>query len=177
MAREYYSSVHSVDRNVGRLMNVLNELKNELITRGASISVAESLTGGLVQNAIVELSGSSSFFEGGITAYSLDQKHKFLGIEYTHAQSVNCVSSIVAEEMAKGVCDMFGTNVGISTTGYSEPMLDKGVNYPFAYVAVCIYGVLSVKKIDAVGMPRNEARAFICNKAIEFCLEQLKKSE
>lgn len=29
MAREYYSSVHSVDRNVGRLLNVLNELNLE----------------------------------------------------------------------------------------------------------------------------------------------------
>ena len=158
-------------------IDVLDELKNELTARGASISVAESITGGLVQNAIVELSGSSTFFEGGITVYSLDQKHKLLGIEYNHAQSVNCVSSIVAEEMVRGVCEMFGTNVGISTTGYSEPMLDKGVDYPFAYIAVCVDDVLSVKKINAVGMRRNEARSFICNKAIELCLEQLKKSE
>lgn len=158
-------------------INVLEELKSELVARGVFISVAESITGGLVQNAIVELSGASTFFEGGVTAYSLAQKHKLLGINYTHAQTVNCVSSTVAEEMASGVCDMFGTNVGISTTGYSEPMFDKGVDYPFAYVAVCINSVLSVKKIDAVGMTRNEVRSFICNKAIELCLEQLKKTE
>lgn len=158
-------------------MNVLAELKYELTAREAFISVAESLTGGLVQNAIVELSGSSTFFEGGVTVYSIDQKHKLLGVEYSHALAVNCVSSTVAEEMVRGVCDLFGTNVGISTTGYSEPMHDKGVEYPFAYVAVCIDGVLSVEKVEAIGMRRNEARVYICNRAIELCLERLKTAE
>jgi nicotinamide-nucleotide amidase len=38
--------------------------------------------------------------------------------------------------MARGVCELFGTEVGAATTGYAEPSAAQGVVHPFAWWAV-----------------------------------------
>jgi len=83
--------------------------------------VAESLTCGRVQARIGQISGASEFFLGGITTYSLDQKVRHLGVDRAGASAVNSVSAAVAEQMARGVCALFGSELGLATTGYAEP--------------------------------------------------------
>jgi len=46
---------------------------------------------------------------------------------------VNSVSSRVAEQMASGACRLFGSDVGVATTGYAEPYPDRMVEVPFAW--------------------------------------------
>jgi nicotinamide-nucleotide amidase len=52
------------------------------------------------------------------------------------ARRVNSVSAAVAEEMARGVCGLFGSDLGVATTGYAEPSPDDGVASPFAFWAL-----------------------------------------
>ncbi|KAJ3049440.1 hypothetical protein HK097_009563 [Rhizophlyctis rosea] len=85
-----------------------------------TLSIAESLTGGLLSSSFVSQSGASKYFLGSITAYTLDSKVKLLNIDATHAREVDCVSPLVARQMAKGVTEAFGSRVGIATTGYAE---------------------------------------------------------
>lgn len=101
-----------------------------------TLAVAESLTAGHVQARVAAVSGASNFFLGGVTAYSLEQKVKLLGVDRTEAKKVNCVSARVAEEMALGACALFGADVGVATTGYAEPSQADGVTVPFAWWAV-----------------------------------------
>ncbi|MEO6873718.1 MAG: CinA family protein [Opitutaceae bacterium] len=96
-----------------------------------TLAVAESLTCGHVQACIGAISGASGFFLGGLTAYSLDQKVKHLGVDRAMAAPVNSVAAIVAEQMAIGVCKLFGSELGLATTGYAEPAV--GVTVPFAW--------------------------------------------
>jgi nicotinamide-nucleotide amidase len=114
---------------------VLTELK-ELMLRPQrrTLAVAESLTCGRVQARIGQISGASEFFLGGLTAYSLDQKVRHLGVDRTEAAAVNSVSAAVAEQMARGVCALFGSEFGLATTGYAEPA--AGVAQPFAWWAL-----------------------------------------
>lgn len=100
------------------------------------LAVAESLTGGCIQAAITAVSGASGFFLGGITAYSVDQKVKILGVKRTTAAPVNGVSAEVAAQMAGGVARLFGADVAVATTGYAEPAATQGVDEPFAYWAI-----------------------------------------
>lgn len=93
-----------------------------------SLSVAESASGGHLAALLTSVSGSSTYFRGGVVAYCLDAKVDVLGVDGTHAASVNCVSAQVAKEMATGVRKLFGTDVGVSITGYAEPDED-GVRY------------------------------------------------
>ncbi len=113
----------------------MTELK-ELMLQPArrTLAVAESLTCGRVQARIGAISGASEFFLGGITAYTLDQKVKHLGVDRAVAAPVNSVAAAVAEQMARGVCALFGSELGLATTGYAEPA--PGVPAPFAFWAL-----------------------------------------
>ncbi len=99
-----------------------------------TLAVAESLTCGQVQARIGAISGASEFFLGGITAYSLDLKVKHLGVDRAAAAPVKSVSAAVAEQMARGVCALFGSELGLATTGYAEA--SAGVPVPFAFWAL-----------------------------------------
>ena len=101
-----------------------------------TLAVAESITCGRVQARVGKISGASEFFLGGITAYSLAQKVKLLGVDRRAAKRVNSVSAGIAEQMARGVCQLFGSDLGVATTGYAEPSPTDGVAVPFAWWAV-----------------------------------------
>lgn len=101
-----------------------------------TLAAAESLTCGHVQAKVGEIPGASEFFLGGLTAYSLDQKVRHLGVRRAAAKRVQCVSAGVAEEMARGACALFGSDLGVATTGYAEPSLADGVKDPFAWWAL-----------------------------------------
>jgi nicotinamide-nucleotide amidase len=101
-----------------------------------TLAAAESLTCGHVQAKVGEISGASDFFLGGITAYSLEQKVRHLRVKRAAAERVNCVSEQVAEEMARGASKLFGSDLGVATTGYAEPSAEDGVRDPFAWWAL-----------------------------------------
>lgn len=101
-----------------------------------TLCCAESLTAGQVQAALCAESGASQFFQGGLTAYETAIKVKLLGVDATHARSVNAVSAQVATEMAFGACRLFGAVWGMATTGYAEPAPARGIAVPYAYIAI-----------------------------------------
>jgi len=101
-----------------------------------TLAIAESLTAGGLQLRVGRISGASQFFLGGITAYNLKQKVRHLGVDCTMAAAVDCVSAAVAEQMAQGVCGLFGADIGLATTGYAEPNPEKEVAEPFGWWAL-----------------------------------------
>lgn len=100
------------------------------------LAVAESLTAGNVQARIGAIPGASTFFSGGLTAYTLAQKVNLLGVDRAEAAACDCVSETVARQMARGVADRFAVEVAVATTGYAEAAPAAGVNVPFAWWAV-----------------------------------------
>ena len=119
-------------------MTTAAELKKLILRRPAlTLAVAESLTAGHVQARIAAVSGASDYFLGGVTAYTLEQKVKLLGVNRAHARSVDCVSQRVAVEMAVGAAQLFGADLAIATTGYAESAPKKKVRTPQAWWALC----------------------------------------
>jgi nicotinamide-nucleotide amidase len=119
-------------------MSTAAELKKLILRKPAlTLAVAESLTAGQMQARIAAVSGASDYFLGGVTAYSLAQKVKLLGVNRTHARSVDCVSQRVAVEMAAGACQLFGADLAVATTGYAEPAPKQRVRTPHAWWALC----------------------------------------
>ena len=101
----------------------MKTLKNLLLRKPKlTLAVAESLTCGRLQALIGEISGASEYFLGGITAYTLEQKVRHLGVDRATAKRVNSVSATVAEQMARGVGEMFGSHLGLATTGYGSSL-------------------------------------------------------
>lgn len=99
---------------------MIDEIQKLLIHENLRICVAESVTGGNLQNELTNISGSSMYFDGGVTAYTLEQKVKLLNVDKYRAEMVNSVSIYVANQMAIGACEMFGSDISIAVTGYSE---------------------------------------------------------
>lgn len=92
-----------------------------LLDRGLTIAVAESCTGGHVCHQITNVSGSSRYMSGGIIAYSNRIKIEILRVAPELLETEGAVSERVAREMAEGVRERLGANIGISTTGIAGP--------------------------------------------------------
>ena len=96
----------------------MQEWKNKL--RGKTISTAESCTGGRIASAITAISGSSSYFQGGLVAYQNEIKERQLGVPHDMIEKYDVVSQPVVEAMVKGACKLFGTDYALASTGYAE---------------------------------------------------------
>lgn len=101
---------------------------------GFTIAAAESLTAGNVQASLAAVSGASTFFRGGVTAYTAEMKAKLFGFALGALKQCDCVSPQIAKGMAQGAQRMFGADIGVATTGYAD-----GDN-PYAFVAIATPG-------------------------------------
>jgi nicotinamide-nucleotide amidase len=118
-------------------MDIGTELKNLMLAPPRlTLAVAESVTCGLLQARIGAISGASQFFAGGITAYTIAQKVRHLGVDRVNAEQVNAVSEEIAGQMARGACAFFGSDIAVATTGYAEPAPAFGVQHPHAFWAL-----------------------------------------
>ena len=147
----------------------MNELKELMLMKPAlTLSVAESLTCGRVQARIGEVSGASGFFLGGITAYTLETKVHHLGVERAAARRVNSVSAAIAEKMAAGACELFGSDVGVATTGFAEPSRQDRVVDPFAWWAIAHrkrgkFIALKSGRVECPGASRTDTQMMVAD--------------
>jgi len=114
----------------------IEKIKEKLIERNEKLSIAESVTAGFLQAAMASAEFALKFFEGGITTYNINQKVKHLKVDKNNAEECNCVSEQTANEMASGVCALFGTDWGIAVTGYSTSVPESNFKL-FAYFSIC----------------------------------------
>jgi nicotinamide-nucleotide amidase len=97
------------------------DLHRALHTRGATIAVAESLTGGLLGAALTDLAGSSATFRGGVIAYATDLKSSVLDVDPALLRRHGAVHPEVAVAMARGAASRLGATFGLATTGVAGP--------------------------------------------------------
>lgn len=96
-------------------------VRTRLLQKQATVSVAESCTGGMLGAALTDVPGSSAWFEGGVITYSNTAKIRDLGVLESALLENGAVSSQVAEQMAAGVRQRFGTTYGLGVTGVAGP--------------------------------------------------------
>jgi PncC family amidohydrolase len=87
----------------------------------ATISAAESCSGGGIASAITAISGSSAYFLGSIVAYANEAKRDVLGVPDSILESRGAVSPECAVAMAEGSRARFGSDIAVSTTGIAGP--------------------------------------------------------
>jgi nicotinamide-nucleotide amidase len=100
----------------------LEEVVGEILaSRGETLALAESCTGGLIAHRLTNVPGSSRYLLAGVVAYSNPSKTSFLGVPETLLKAHGAVSEEVARAMAAGVRAATGASVGLSTTGIAGP--------------------------------------------------------
>ena len=101
---------------------MLAEEVGELLkSKGLTIALAESCTGGKLGDMITEVSGSSDYFLGVIVSYSNQAKIELLGVDKGTLDSKGAVSEEVALQMADGARKKLHADIGVGITGIAGP--------------------------------------------------------
>ena len=97
------------------------EIGNLLRQKGLTLGAVESATGGLISHLITNVSGSSDYYKGSITAYSNEIKIKVVGVKADTINKYGAVSHQVAEEMAEGGRRVLASDICLADTGIAGP--------------------------------------------------------
>ena len=92
-----------------------------LISQNASLSTAESCTGGFVAHKITSVPGASRYFKGSVVAYDNDIKMNTLGVSMDVLLEHGAVSEQTVTAMAEGIRKLMHTTYGIATSGIAGP--------------------------------------------------------
>jgi len=139
-----------------------------LLENHLTLSVAESLTGGMISHKITSVSGSSRYYKGGITSYSIEIKEKILGVSDKTIQEKTVVSEEVAAEMCRNCARLFNTDIALSTTGVAGPNSDEFQNpVGLAFIGLFYRGEVCVEKYFFPDLSRKEIIEVISDKALE----------
>lgn len=148
--------------------------------QGLKIAVAESLTGGLVADAFVSVSGASDVFLGSLVTYQDQLKSNLAGVSPALIASQTAVDAEVSAQMAGGVRSKLATAMGIdeqqvvsvSTTGVAGPEPLSGIPVGTVFIATATSSGITVYQHLLTG-DRAQIRTQSCALALEQLWEQL----
>ncbi|GEN79291.1 CinA family protein [Actinotalea fermentans] len=132
------------------------EVVRLLTAAGQTLAVAESLTGGAVASAIVDVPGASAVLRGGVVAYATDLKAELLGVPQDLLDAHGAVHPQVAGAMASGVRARLGATWGAATTGVAGPDPQDGRPPGEYHVAVAGPRGVLVRSFAPTGTPTRE---------------------
>jgi nicotinamide-nucleotide amidase len=143
-----------------------------LLAHGATIAVAESLTGGLLGAELTSVAGSSATFLGGITAYATAAKTSVLGVNGDLLAQHGAVHPDVAAAMAHGVRARFGSTYAVALTGVAGPDPQDGQPPGTVYVAFVGAGPERLLALTLSGS-RKEVRRGAVRAALALVVQEL----
>jgi PncC family amidohydrolase len=144
---------------------------NVLNSRGLTVAVAESCTGGLLGAALTAVPGSSRYVLGGVIVYSDSLKESLLGVPHDLLQRHGAVSREVAEAMASGVRRACAADIGLSVTGVAGPDGGSPDKPPgLIFVGAAAPSGVAVRRLDG-DRGRQQNRAGAVDQALAMCIE------
>ncbi|MGJ3239330.1 MAG: CinA family protein [Anaerolineae bacterium] len=123
--------------------NSVRSIGELLKARAYHFCAAESCTGGLLLSTVTDVPGSSAYVLGGVVTYSNDAKQQLVNVQTQTLLDYGAVSEQTALEMVRGVCALFGAEVGVSVTGIAGP----GGGTPEKPVGLVYIGVQVVQDV------------------------------
>lgn len=144
-----------------------------LRTSGGTVACAESLTGGLVCSALVDVPGASDVLLGGVVAYAPAVKASVLGVPLAVLEEHGTVHPGTVEHMARGVAGLVGSTHAIATTGVAGPGPAEGHPAGTVLVAVLAPAVGVRVRTLRVDGDRGSVRAGAVEAALALLLQTL----
>lgn len=150
-------------------------LAEKIIKKNLTIATAESCTGGLLAGKIINYPGISKVYLEGAVTYSNEAKMRNLGVSEDTLTKHGAVSHETAAEMARGIAERAGTDIGLSTTGIAGP--DGGTEEKpvgLVYLGLYIKGEVKTKRLDLWG-DRQKVRERAVISAIDWLRREVDK--
>lgn len=136
------------------------QILSTLEQRGLKLAIAESLTGGLLTSAVVDVPGASNVLLGSVVAYQNTIKQNLLNISAAELNRFHSVSTEIAEAMALGAIESLSsaagvdanTVIGLATTGVAGPGADGVHPVGQVFIAVAVPGHdVAVRELNLSG--------------------------
>lgn len=145
------------------------EVVGRLTRAGLTVAAAESLTGGLLVAELIAVPGASAVVRGGVVAYATELKSALLGVDAALLAASGPIHPEVARQMASGVRERLGADIGISTTGVAGPDPQDGHQPGEVWLGFAIGG-----EVTAVGLALGGDRAGIRGDTVSETLSRLR---
>ncbi len=155
---EFNTIINLIEDSIGGFIygydedSIIELCHNKLINQKKTLAVAESCTGGLVQDMFTNNSGSSKYLLGGIVSYSNKAKMVLLNVRNNTLKDFGAVSEQTVKEMLQGVREKFKSNYAIAVSGIAGPTggsPEKPVGLVF--VGVNIGGKIIIQRYNFSG--------------------------
>ena len=183
--RQYLENL--INKNIGTLKSLIGpyfskyqmRLNEEVVGQimkntNSTLSVAESCSGGNIAKMLTSVSGSSSYFNGSVVAYSNSTKENILGVKAETIFKYGVVSEEVVQEMAQCSQKLFNSDFAISTSGLAELSDSEGVKGGTICIAVATpLNVYSQTVVYNTDRDTNIIRA--SNEALNFLISVAEK--
>jgi nicotinamide-nucleotide amidase len=155
---------------------LIKRLAVELGKRDATLTVAESCTGGWIAKHLTDIPGSSDWFEYGFVSYGDNAKQTLLGVTHDVLETHGAVSKETAEAMVSGALEKSGANLGLAVTGIAGPdggTADKPVGT--VWMAWCLRGQAGKSECHHFAGDRDTVRRLTVTTALRGVLEYLEQ--
>lgn len=140
----------------------------------ATVAAAESLTGGMFTDRLINIPGASTVCPGGLVCYDSKMKQRVLGVSEEILSTYGAVSEACAAEMASKAKKLFNTNIGISFTGEAGPKSQENITVGTVYIGIQINNGEPVVKKFVFDGDRNMIRHRATIKGYELLFNYLK---
>jgi nicotinamide-nucleotide amidase len=151
-----------------------------MTSRGLKLALAESLTGGALASAVVDVPGASAILLGSVVAYDTALKRALLGVDESLLANSGAVDSQVAAQMAAGARSVMAKSAsidaahvyGLACTGVAGPDAQGGKPVGTVYIAMDAPGGAQVYEFHLSGS-RAEIRSAVVGLALRKLSESL----
>ncbi|MEG2813425.1 MAG: CinA family protein [Oscillospiraceae bacterium] len=145
-----------------KIKKLSQEIVDILIEKKLKISTAESCTGGMLSEAITDISGSSQIFEYGVITYANAVKVRELGVSQATLDEFGAVSEQTCKQMANGVMKKGISDIGVGITGIAGPTgAVAGKPVGTIFVGVCNNKKTVIKKLSLNGDRENNRQSAV----------------
>ena len=144
-------------------------LSDLLVSKGLTISVAESCTGGSLSSSLTSISGASTYFNCGFITYSNQSKIDMLGVNPESIEMYGAVSEKVAHDMVTGAGQKSHSNLAVSITGIAGPSGGSAVKP----VGMVCFGFFFDGEVTTTTQFFSGSRSDIVSQSIAYALAEL----
>lgn len=140
----------------------------------ATLSSAESCSGGQVASLLTSIPGASEWFAGGVVAYTKVAKLEVLQIPSEKLQD-GLVTKQCAEAMARGAQTLFHTDYAVATTGVCGPSGSEGFAPVVAWIAIAGKERVQTYLFEDSDQGRGANMKRVATAALEHLREELER--